>query len=126
MKKILKLAWLTPILVLLMACTSTPTAEPETAEVEEAAPTQVVESQESEQPTEEPEPTATEEIEEMEEVMEEVAEEEQEADSAPAAVDGPTHEPATTVLEALSERPYDQAKGADEPLLTIIEYGDFQ
>ena len=36
-----------------------------------------------------------------------------------------THE-AASIEEALIERAYDQAKGADEPLMTIIEYGDFQ
>lgn len=117
MKYYLKIVWLVPILVVLMACSSDPAAESETAVVGEAEPTQIVENDEPEEPTEEPAPTATDEV---------VAETEEEADPAPAAVDGPAYEPATTVLQALDERPSDQAKGADEPLLTIIEYGDFQ
>ena len=34
--------------------------------------------------------------------------------------------PATSIGEASAERPVDYAKGGASPVLTVIEYGDFQ
>lgn len=135
MKRFYRLAWLTLLMGLLFACSSPPTGDSVVEEVEEAAQPAVVEVEPTAvEPTDEP-PTAepTEEMEaEMEVEEEEMAAEEpaaadeEEAEPVITAVDGPTHIPAATIEEALAERPYDQAKGADVPLMTIIEYGDFQ
>jgi len=124
MKLVIRLMGLLALMGLLIACGGVP-PEQETAPAEEVAaeevPTRVVETEE--EPTEIP----VEEADEAEEVIEEEAEE-MEADESEAmmAVDGPTHEPSVTVEQALEERPYDQIKGGEDPLLTIIEYGDFQ
>lgn len=132
MKLFFKLAGLTLLLGLLFACSSPPpdggaSSGPIEVAVEPAA-AEVVEVEESvvepeEVATEVEEPTAEMAEEEAEEEMEEVVEEEP---AAVTATDGPTHVAAVTVEEALIERDYDQVKGADEPLMTIIEYGDFQ
>ena len=76
-------------------------------------------------PTEPPAATA-------EPVAEVVTEDESEAsdgaDASESEDDNPASDgfPATTVEEALIERANDQVIGAEDPLLTIIEYGDFQ
>ena len=113
---------------LLAACTSPPEqpadTEPDVAEVEPTEEVEVVEA----------EPTATEVVEPTDEPEEEVVEEVEEADEAEVmeeeeptmAVDGPQHTAALTVADASVERAYDHAKGASEPVVTIIEYGDFQ
>ena len=127
------------LLGLLVACGNQPpeTADsgPDEAEVEEieeaeeVEPTAEVEVEPDPTPTE----TASEPTEETteNEVVEEVDEEaddsdESMGDSTAMAADGPTHEAALTVAEAAIERPYDHAKGSDTPVVTIIEYGDFQ
>ncbi len=125
MKYFLKLVILALLSGLLIAC-STPPESPE-AVVEEVAPPTIAAEVEEAEPEVEPEAEMAEEevVEEMEEPEPEAAEEVME-ESPVTATDGPTHEAAITVEDALVERPYDQAKGADDPLLTIIEYGDFQ
>lgn len=118
MKQIFKWAGLFLLAAALISCGS-PASEP-VEEVQDEVPTRVVEAEEAEVEEvaeEEPEP-------EEEMAMDE--EMEVEEASMVEAVDGPTHEPATTVEQAIQERSYDQAKGGEEPLLTIIEYGDFQ
>ncbi len=124
MKLAIKLMGLLALMGLLIACGGAP-PEQEAAiseeTVAEEVPTRVVETEE--EPTEAP----AEEVEVAEEAMDEEAEEmEAEESEAMMAVDGPSHEPSVTVEQALEERPYDQIKGGDDPLLTIIEYGDFQ
>ena len=150
MKRFFRLAWLTLLMGLFIACSSPPASSPVVEEIEEAAEPAVVEAEQTANDEAEAEPveeavsaeTTEEEVseDEAEEEMEEAAEEEssdegeeneseesmEEAESVVTAVDGPTHTPAATIEEALVERAYDQVKGADEPLMTIIEYGDFQ
>lgn len=123
MKLAIRLMGLLAVMGLLIACGGAP-PEQEAAPAEEAVaeevPTRVVETEE--EPTEAPAEEAMEE----EAMDEEAVEMEAEESEAVMAVDGPTHEPSVTVEQALEERPYDQIKGGDDPLLTIIEYGDFQ
>lgn len=126
MKILFRSTGLLMLLGLLMACGGAPPEQAAPAadqEVAEEVPTRVIETEE--EPTEAPaeEPEVVEAEDEAVEMAEEMAEDESEA---VMAVDGPTHQPAVTVEEALEERPYDQIKGGDDPLLTIIEYGDFQ
>lgn len=47
------------------------------------------------------------------------------ADDEETAV-GPEYPMATSIEEASERRETDWAKGAEDPLVTIIEYGDFQ
>ncbi|NHZ71938.1 MAG: hypothetical protein GWP17_02495 [Aquificales bacterium] len=54
------------------------------------------------------------------------SESEQNADSAPAKVAAVPGFPAKNVQEASIVRDRDWTKGTDDPLVTIIEYGDFQ
>ncbi|MFK7800728.1 MAG: hypothetical protein AB8G95_03760 [Anaerolineae bacterium] len=138
MKQFYRLAWLTLVIGLLAACSSPPPNG--SGDVDEASEAASVEVEQSvPEPTEPPAevetevPVAEEEEEEEEEAEDEgepVADDTEmaEADMAEevAVVDGPTHVPATNVQEALVEKPYDQVKGAEEPILTVIEYGDFQ
>ena len=90
------------------------------------------EAQEEEAPaTELPDPTAAEaEMEdEAEEAMADSADDavEEDAESNSVSVDtGDAVFPAVTIEDALIERPTDHVIGADDPLITIIEYGDFQ
>lgn len=136
MKQFYRLAWLTLVIGLLAACSSPPPNG--SGDVDEASEAASVEVEQSvPEPTEPPAEVETEvpvaeeeEEEEAEDEGEPVADDTEmaEADMAEevAVVDGPTHVPATNVQEALVEKPYDQVKGAEEPILTVIEYGDFQ
>ena len=95
-------------------------AEAEVEEADVAEPAEEMVEEESEEEMEaDAEEMADEETDETEMSM-------SESESVVTAVDGPTHTPAATIEEAIVERAYDQAKGADQPLMTIIEYGDFQ
>lgn len=125
MKQFFRLAWLILSIGLLIACGNVPPEGVVTdveQEVVDAAENVVVEAEESQ-----PEPTAEAKVETTIEIVEsEEVEAEEEEPAVVAAADGPTHIPATTIEQALVERAYDQAKGADSPILTVIEYGDFQ
>ncbi|MEM7112900.1 MAG: hypothetical protein AAF614_10750 [Chloroflexota bacterium] len=126
MKRILLLIGL----LFLVACggetVAEPTAEPAeeavaAVEVEEAAVEETeAEEMAEEEPTAvpEPEPTAAPE-EEPEEMEEESASEEEEAPSADLS-------PEELLADASLVRTEDWAKGSSDPLITIIEYGDFQ
>ncbi len=59
-------------------------------------------------------------------VAEENEEEEVAADTAVSPIDGPTYQPASDIATAAILRDSDQTKGATEPIIAIIEYGDFQ
>ncbi len=126
MKNLFRSTGLLMLLGLLIACGGTPPEQAAPAaeqEVAEDVPTRVIEVEEeaTEVPAEEPEAAEAE-----VEAVEAVETDAEEMTEAVMAVDGPTHQPAETVEEALQERPYDQIKGGEDPLLTIIEYGDFQ
>ena len=110
-------------LLLLTACgpSSTPAndSEAETA-VDNAPSVAETEAEEESAPVEEEEsetPAVTE---------EENTEEEAEEETAVTAVDGPVYEPASTIPDAAVLRDTDHTKGAEEPVIAIIEYGDFQ
>ncbi|MEM7799226.1 MAG: hypothetical protein AAF633_08560 [Chloroflexota bacterium] len=133
-------------LLFLAACGS-PTAETPVADVEEAEA--VVES-EAESPADsaQAEPDAEEAVavesestdaseemieEEEDEIEEEMIEEEVDAEEVASASDGENESvfsapnfPAVLFEDALAEREFDKVKGGDDPLITIIEYGDFQ
>lgn len=121
MKKVLLMI----LLLFLTACGGTETAAEPTAEPAEEAGAVVVD-EEAEADEAEPEPTA--------EVVEEptaapdpeptaAVEEEPEEDTGETAVD---LAPEVSLADASLIRTEDWAKGAAEPLITIIEYGDFQ
>ena len=123
MKQNIRWAVLLFLSTMLFSCASPAT---ETVEVvQEEAATRIVEvetavDESADEMVEEPET-------EVEEEMEEAAADEVVVEDAMVqAVDGPTYEPAVTVEQAILERSLDQAKGGEDPLLTIIEYGDFQ
>ena len=125
MKKFL----LTLMLLFLVACGGQETvAEPTAEPVEEVA---VVE--EVEEPTEEAveetavvaEPTAVPEPEPTAVPVEE-AEPEEEADEEAEGETTADLSPAEVLADASMVRTEDWAKGSSEPLITIIEYGDFQ
>ena len=84
----------------------------------EAADSDVEEAAEAvEETAEEPEPATVES--EPEEVVEEPAE-------TASATAGDDVFPAVDPQDALVERSFDHAKGSEEPVVTVIEYGDFQ
>ena len=55
-----------------------------------------------------------------------VADEAVTSEEAPASADDVDFEIATTAEAAGVARPRDWTKGTDDPLVTVIEYGDFQ
>lgn len=97
--------WLLPLLLLLLACgPSTPTFPSADAPVNTAVPAPA-DSDESEPETAVASgPTS----------------------DAPPAAGQAEFVPATTAEEAAQVRPQDWFKGAEEPAVAIIEYGDFQ
>ena len=129
MKKIL--AWLLLGLLVLTAC-GAPQPSDDSEDIS-AILTESEEDPEVEESEAEEEPTAVAEeapavVEEEEAEPEEPAAEAQEesetvAEEPPAAS---VNFPATTAEEANIVREVDYFKGAEEPLVTIIEYGDFQ
>lgn len=133
MKQLMRIVWLTLLTGLLIACSS---PAPRTSTVDEAEEVADVEPAAVETAEEPVDPEPTEADAEKEEVDAEPTAAEEPVATEPAEetdtedeseqVDSPTHTPAATVEDALVEQPYDHVKGADEPLLTIIEYGDFQ
>lgn len=119
--------------LLLLGCSAPESpAEPPAEPTEEVAAEIEQEAEEEDMAaTELPDPTADEA--EMDEEAEEMMEEsetdadEAAADSSSVTVDtGDAPFPAVTIEDALIERPTDHIIGADDPLITIIEYGDFQ
>ena len=102
-------------LLLLAACTP---AEPDSAETEVEAPS-AESSQEND--AEEPTPTAPSPVDEPE-----VTETEAVVEEKPTVNEEIAGFPATNFEEAAVLRERDWFKGAEEPVVEIIEYGDFQ
>lgn len=107
------------LLFLLIGCG--PSGGEPVADIQESDATQVISATATTEITAVPEPTS---VPATEPTAEPTADSEETAvsdDGSPAAFS-----PATTVAEAAVVREQDQVLGAADPLVTIIEYGDFQ
>ncbi len=111
-------------LLLILLLTACGTSEPAPTEPE-SEPISSVEETTSESADLEADNDAATETDDDEEAAA-VEEEESEEDTAVTVVDGPTYEPSTTIPEAAELKATDHTKGAEDPIITIIEYGDFQ
>ncbi|MCP4363049.1 MAG: hypothetical protein GY796_34020 [Chloroflexi bacterium] len=111
------------ILFLLLAACGQATTE-QAAEIENVPPT-VVDMAEESTPSEAVavEPTNTSVPEPTEETD---SQPEPESESEPEVTDRPQYPTAATIDEAAAVRDTDWVIGAEDPLVTIIEYGDFQ
>ena len=111
------------LLILLIGCG--PSGGEPVADIQESAATQVLSATETTEITSVPEPASTIEPTPGTEATDELTTDAEEMvvsdDGSPAAFS-----PAATVAEAAVVREHDQVRGAASPLVTIIEYGDFQ
>ena len=107
------------LLSLLIGCG--PSGGEPVADIQESAATQVILATATTEITAVPEPTSVPATEPTAELTADSEETAVSDDGSPAAFS-----PATTVAEAAVVREQDQVLGAADPLITIIEYGDFQ
>ena len=108
------------LLLLLTACGSGETT-PTEQNAEATAPNPT-----TSEPTDVAEETIPEAATEEVTAEEAVTEAEEEVAEGQTAVDAITHNPATSLPQAAELRDLDHTKGAEEPIIAIIEYGDFQ
>lgn len=116
------------LVLLLTACGTSQPASTEEPESEPISSTEETTSETANLEADNDEAAETDNGEEVAAVAEEESEEseESEEDTAVTAVDGPTYEPSTTIPEAAELKATDHSKGAEDPIIAIIEYGDFQ